>query len=94
MTVCYYTVNFANDEGKEFVGEVYWDKLYQHQLRISICPRIEPALLDYPIWESGGAYTSKDRKRMLAMVRILKARARRLKLRLVSEKETEFAPTN
>jgi hypothetical protein len=92
MTVTHYIAHFTDENGGELVGEVYWDKLYQRQLRVCICPRIAVSLLDYPIWEDFGEFGSRDRQKMLAVVEKMKAEAFRRKLKLVSERETEFAP--
>jgi hypothetical protein len=92
MTVSFCNFRWSDADGRLFCGEVYWDKLHQGKILARIWLLITPAYADDPIWEASARYLGKDRRQVLVMVGKIKARAKRLKLELVSERETEFAP--
>jgi len=92
VTVTFYTADFTDASGRRFVGQVYWDKLHQRQVRVSICPETSADMLDYPAWESSGTYRSQVRAEMEAMVKKLKRKADKLGLTLKSEQVTHYAP--
>ncbi len=92
MTVTHYIAEFTDADGKQFVGEVFWDKYHQRQLQVTICPRLDEHMLDYPIWKSSGIYRIQNRAEMEKMVTKLESKASKLGLSLESERVTPFAP--
>lgn len=89
VTVTHYIASFTDKNGKKFHGEILWDKYHQRQLRAYIAPHITDSMVDYSIWEAKGG---TSRAAMETLAAKLKAKAKKLGLTFVEERETRFAP--
>jgi hypothetical protein len=50
MTIWFYSIRWADSDGRLFSGQVCWDKLHQGKILASICPLTAPSYAEEPIW--------------------------------------------
>ena len=90
MTVTFYRIVFQDSSGTSLVGQIYWSKDNQGRILADLCPEISKGYLDNPIWSS--YVTFGGNKGAMALRKRLLAKAKRSKLTLIQEKETEHFP--
>jgi hypothetical protein len=88
MTTTVYTASFTDAGGKKFHGTISWDKYTLRRLDAKICPHITESEVDYPVWTQTASH---GRSGLETLVKIMKAKATKMGLTLVSEGETAFA---
>lgn len=91
MTVHSYNAKFSDAKGVKFSGTIFWDKLHPRKLTAQICPYLNESMVDYPVWT---ATATNNREGFEALVAKMKGRAKRMKLQIVTEAETKFAPVS
>ena|ERR1043166_8950627 len=89
MTVHYYNATLADTDGNEFHATIFWDKLKPGKLTVHVCPRTGASEVGYPVWSNVAAGVT--RSGLSTMVTKLKRKTATMGLRVVEEKETEFA---
>lgn len=89
MTVTVYQASFADSTGKKFHGSISSDKYTPKRLDAAIAQHISAHETDYPVWTD---HAASGREGMRLLIRKITRKAQAMKLTLIEEAETKYAP--